>query len=436
MNHKSKDKTVRQRSAGVSRRRFLGAAGTLLALPCFVPARALGAGGVAAPSERITTALIGAGGRGGQIVAGGDQVVAVCDVDATHRQRAQAQINSLMGGNSCAAYGDFREVLAREDIDAVIVATPDHWHVPIALAAVRAGKAVYVEKPLTLYVQQGRVLADAVRRYFAIVQVGSQQRSDAKFIRACELVRNGRIGELKVVKVNIPTRSGSNNPWRPRAVPPELDYEMWLGPAPWSPYQPDRVHYKFRFVSDFSGGDVTNWGAHQLDIAQMGIGADESGPVEVVGRGKRNESGIHDVFYDVEVNYFYQNGVRVELRSGGNGVRFEGTEGWVYVDRGKLEMEPASLATTQIGPDEIHLAPQSTAGTHMGIWLDAIRKRNPKLVNVPVEVGHRSATVCHLANIAMELKRPLRWDPAAEQFLGDEEANRMLTRTPREPWRI
>lgn len=391
---------------------------------------------MAAPSERITTALIGSGSRGQQIIAGGDQVVAVCDVDANHRQQAQAQINALMGTNSCASYGDFREVLAREDIDAVVIATPDHWHVPIALAAVRAGKAVYVEKPLSLFVSEGRRLADAVRRYFAIVQVGSQQRSDEKFIRACELVRNGRIGQLKVVKVEIPTRPGSNNPWRPRPVPPELDYEMWLGPAPWSPYQPDRVHYKFRFVSDFSGGDVTNWGAHQLDIAQWGIGADDSGPVEVVGQGKRNESGIHDVFYDVAVDYFYQNGVRLELRSGDNGVRFEGSEGWIYVDRSKLEMEPAALATAQIGPGEIHLGPESPAGTHMGIWLDAIRRRNPKLVNAPVEVGHRSATLCHLANIAMELRRPLRWDPAAEEFLGDEEANRLLVRSPREPWRF
>lgn len=436
MQRKTTRKTDPRHGARFSRRRFLHTAGAMLAAPCFVPARALGAAGAAAPSERITTALIGSGSRGQQIIAGGDQVVAVCDVDANRRQQAQAQINALMGTNSCASYGDFREVLAREDIDAVVIATPDHWHVPIALAAVRAGKAVYVEKPLSLFVSEGRRLADAVRRYFAIVQVGSQQRSDEKFIRACELVRNGRIGQLKVVKVEIPTRPGSNNPWRPRPVPPELDYEMWLGPAPWSPYQPDRVHYKFRFVSDFSGGDVTNWGAHQLDIAQWGIGADDSDPVEVVGQGKRNESGIHDVFYDVAVDYFYQNGVRLELRSGNNGVRFEGSEGWIYVDRSKLEMEPAALATAQIGPGEIHLGPESPAGTHMGIWLDAIRKRNPKLVNAPVEVGHRSATLCHLANIAMELRRPLRWDPAAEEFLGDEEANRLLTRSPREPWRF
>ncbi len=434
MQRRTTGKADPQAGARFSRRRFLHTAGAALAAPCFVRASVLGADGQTAPSERITTALIGSGSRGQQIIAGGDQVVAVCDVDAAHRQQAQAQINSLLGTNSCAAYGDFREVLAREEIDAVVVATPDHWHVPIALAAVRAGKAVYVEKPLTLFVHEGRVLAEAVRRYFAILQVGSQQRTDEKFIRACELVRNGRIGELKAVKVKIPTRPGSDNPWRPRAVPPELDYEMWLGPAPWSPYQPDRVHYKFRFVSDFSGGDVTNWGAHQLDIVQMGIGADESGPVEVVGRGKRNQSGIHDAFYDVEVDFFYHGDVRVELRSGGNGVRFEGTEGWVYVDRGKLEMEPASLATARLGPGEIHLGPESSAGTHMGIWLDAIRKRDAKLVNAPVEVGHRSATLCHLANIAMEVGRPLRWDPAGEQFLGDDEANRLLTRSPREPW--
>ena len=170
-------------------------------------------------------------------------MVAVCDVDAKHRQAAKAKIDDMAGNKDCAAYGDFREVLDRDDVDAVVVATPDHWHVPIAVAAVRAGKAVYVEKPLTLFIQEGRILADIVRRYRAIVQVGSQQRSDEKFLKACELVRNGRIGDLQTVKVEIPTRPGSADPWSPRPVPKELDYDLWLGPAPWAPYHPNRCHY-------------------------------------------------------------------------------------------------------------------------------------------------------------------------------------------------
>jgi predicted dehydrogenase len=419
-----------------TRRRFLKSAGGLAAVPYVIPSAVLGAVGQPPPSERITTALIGSGGRGQQIMAGGDRVVAVCDVDAKHCEEAVAKINAMAGDRACKGYRDFREVLAREDIDAVVVATPDHWHVPIAVAAVQAGKAVYAEKPLTVTIREGRILADVVRRYGAIVQVGSQQRSDEKFIRACELVRNGRIGPLKKVRAEIPTRPGSDKPWSPRRVPAELDYEMWLGPAPWAPYHPDRVHYKFRFVSDYSGGDVTNWGAHQLDIAQWGIGADGSGPLEVTGRGKRNATGLHDVFYDVNVDFTYAGGVTVELRSGGNGVRFEGPEGWIYVSRSELKAEPESLLTSRIGPDEIHLAPEGGGGTHMGIWLESIRTRSPKLLNAPVEVGHRSATVCHLANIAMELGRPLKWDPIREQFVEDDQANRHLWRPMREPWRI
>jgi len=429
---------MKPRPTHPTRREFLKRAGIVCAAPYVVPLSALGAGDRRAASRRITTALVGSGSRGQQIMAGGDQVVAVCDVDAKHREAAKAKIDAMSGSQDCAAYGDFRDVLARDDIDAVVVATPDHWHVPIAIAAVKAGKAVYVEKPLTLTIREGRILADVVRRYGAILQVGSQQRSGEyeRFTRACELVRNGRIGEVQKVRVEIPTRPGSDKPWSPRPAPPELDYELWLGPAPWAPYHPDRCHYKFRFVSDYSGGDVTNWGAHQLDIAQWGIGADGSGPLEVEGRGKRNATGLHDAFYDVEVDYTYAGGVKVELRSGGNGVRFEGPEGWVYVSRERLDAEPKSLLTSRIRPDEIHLAPEGTAGTHMGIWLDCIRTRNPKGLNAPVEVGHRSATVCHLANIAMELGRKLKWDPAEEQFIDDEEANRLCWRPMRDPWQI
>jgi len=301
----------------------------------------------------------------------------------------------------------------------------------MAIAAVQANKAVYIEKPMTLTIEEGRQMVDVVRRYGAILQVGSQQRSDEKFIRACECVRNGRIGQLRTVRVDIPARAGNNKPWRPEPVPPELDYEAWLGPAPWAPYHTERCHYNFRFVSDYSGGDVTNWGAHQLDIAQWGIGADDSGPVEVRGAGKRNTNGLHDTFYDVSVDFVYANGVKVELRCNGNGVRFEGSQGWIYVSRKELKAQPSTILAAPIGPDEIRLAPPGSLKTHMGLWLDCIRGRTPQDINVPVEVGHRSGTVCHLANIAMELGRPLRWDPDLEAFLDDDSANRLRTRAPR-----
>ncbi len=427
---------MKSRLPRATRREFLKAAGAACAVPYGITSAALGGAGRSQAGERITTALIGAGGRGRQIMAGGDQVVAVCDVDAKHREKAKAKIDAMSGSRACAAYNDFREVLDRDDIDAVVVATPDHWHAPIAVAAMKAAKAVYIEKPMTVCIKEGRMMADVAERYGSILQVGSQQRSDEKFLKACELVRNGRIGELRTVRVEIPTRSGSADPWSPQPVPPELDYDLWLGPAPWAPYHRNRCHYKFRFVSDYSGGDVTNWGAHQLDIAQWGIGADDSGPREVEGRGKRNATGLHDVFYDVHVDFTFAGGVKVELRSGGNGVRFQGTEGWIYVSRQRLDAKPKSVLGSRIGPDEIHLAPQGTAGTHMGLWLDCIRARNPKGLNVPVEVGHRSATLCHLANIAMELRRKLKWDPQAEQFIDDDEANRMTWRPMRQPWRL
>jgi len=425
-----------------TRRGFLKTAGAVCGAPYLISSAALGAEGRPAAGNRITTALIGSGGRGQQIIAGGDKVVAVCDVDAKHRAAAKAQIDAMSGNKDCAAYGDFREVLARDDVDAVVVATPDHWHVPIAAAAVKAGKAVYVEKPLTVTIREGRLLAELVRRYGAIVQVGSQQRSDEKFIKACELVRNGRLGELKTVQVGILARAGkAAADWTPQPAPPELDYDLWLGPAPWAPYHRERCHYNFRFVSDYSGGDMTNWGAHHLDIAQWGIGADGSGPVEVEAHGKRNPNGLHDAFYDVQAVYTYPGGVKVHLRSGGaemktGGVRFEGTEGWVYVSREQIDAQPKSLLSAAIGPNEIHLGPTVAGGTHMGIWLECVRTRSPKGVNVPVEVGHRSATVCHIANIAMELGRGLKWDPAAEAFVDDDEANRKIARAMREPWRL
>ena len=423
------------RPTGPSRREFIKAAAVGVAAPYFVTSVARGA---AAPSNRITTALIGSGGRGQQIIAGGDRVVAVCDVDAEHRKKAKAKIDGLTGNQDCKEYNDFRDVLARDDVDAVVIAAPDHWHALMAIEAMKVGKAVYVEKPMTVCIREGRNMADAAARYGSILQVGSQQRSDEKFIKACELVRNGRIGKLNTVQVFIPTRPGSSKPWEPQPVPPELDYDFWLGPAPWAPYHKDRCHYQFRFVSDYSGGDVTNWGAHQLDITQLALGADDSGPLEILGYGKRNATGLHDVFYDVRVDFTYADDVTVQLRSNEdlNGVRFLGNEGWIYVSRSRIDAEPKSLLTSRIGPDEIHLAPKSGGGTHMGIWLDCIRNRKPAGLNAPVEVGHRSATVCHLANIVMALGRKLKWDPAEEQFIDDDEANRMTWRPLRQPWRF
>ena len=424
-------RTIRKTKT-LTRREFLKtsavAAGAAVVWPTIVPSSVFGAD---APSNRITFGCIGVGGKGSGNMKSfkgnpGSEVLAVCDVDAQHRDKAR----DSAGLSSESSYNDFREVLAREDIDAVSIGTPDHWHVPTSIAAVRAGKDVYCEKPLTLTIAEGRALADEVKRYGRVFQTGSQQRSGSEFRKGCELVVNGRIGKLHTMRVGIPGNNRKCEPtWTPEPVPDGFDYDLWLGPAPWEPYHTQRCHYQFRFILDYSGGQVTNWGAHHLDIAQWGNQADDTGPVEIRGKGEFPETGLFTTATKVDVEYTYANGVKLYLKTGGGGTRFEGSEGWVYVNRGKIDAEPKSILTTVIGPDEIHLY---ESRSHVQNFLDCIKSRKDPICNA--EVGHRSSTVCHLGNIAMLLDRPLKWDPQAEQFIGDSEANRMTWRPRRAPW--
>jgi predicted dehydrogenase len=417
----------------ISRRSLLRssalAAGTI-ALPTLVPSSVFGG---AAPSERITIGCIGVGNMGSSDLKAfksnaNAQVVAVCEVDA---QRL-AEARKLAGIDAGSCYGDFRELLARPDIDAVTVVTPDHWHVPICLAAVHAGKDVYCEKPLTLTILEGRTLANEVKRYGRILQTGSQQRSGAEFRKACELVRNGYIGEVKTVSAGLPGNNRKCEPtWQPQPVPEGFNYDMWLGPAEWAPYHVQRCHYEFRFLLDYSGGQVTNWGAHHLDIAQWGLGTDDTGPVQIVGAGEFPTTGLFTTATRVHFEMTYASGVKLICKTGGSGTRFEGTKGWVDVKRGKLETEPASLMTQTIGANETRLY---ESRNHHQNFLDCIKSRQQPIANV--EVGHRSSTLCHLGNIAMLLKRPLRWDPAKEEFVGDDAANRMRWRPSRAAWSL
>jgi predicted dehydrogenase len=427
-NEKSKDKS------GFNRRDLLkgslAVGASTFAIPAIVPSWSIGA---PAPSNRITIGVIGTGGKGmGNLKAfmnySDVKIVAVCDVDAAHLQKAREQAELTAG--SC--YNDFRELLARDDIDAVAVNTPDHWHVPISIAAIKAGKDVFCEKPLTLTIGGGRMLADASKRYGAVFQTGSQQRSDVEFRFGCELVRNGRIGKLQTIEVGIPGNNRDNPlDWQAQPVPDGFDYDMWLGPAQDAPYTPERCHYTFRFMLDYSGGQVTNWGAHYLDIAQWGIGADDSGPVEILGKGEFPTSGLFTTATHVDVTYTYANGVKLFLRTDKGYVRFNGTKGSVFIQRGFIETTPKSLVTTVIGPDEIHLY---RSADHKRNFLDCIKSRSETVV--PAEIGHRSSSLCHLANIAMLTGRPLNWDPQKERFTNDDAANRMLTRSMRPPWRL
>lgn len=451
----------------ISRRRFLrngavAGAGSL-GLPYIVAASALGNGGVA-PSNRITFASIGVGGMGTNdmraFLSQDDvQVVAVCDVveasdEYGHwykkgwngewfgRESARKIVEDHYSQKDragvfkgCDAYIDFREIIERGDIDAVCVATPDHWHAIPAISAAQAGKAIYCEKPLSLTVAEGRAMVEAVERYGVVFQTGTQRRSDERFRFLCELVRNGRIGRLKKVSTSI----GPNNKeapakdWKPMPVPDGFDYDMWLGPAPWVPYHKDRCLYTFRFGLDYSGGQTTNLGAHYIDVVQWANGSDRSGPIEFEDLGGEYPAdGLFTTATKVHFRARYANGVEVTCKTGVEGLmRFEGSEGWIEINGNKMTSQPESLGTSVIGPNEIHLY---RSNDHHRNFVDCIKTHGETAA--PIEVGHRSTSICHLGNIAMTLKQKLAWDPDAERFTNSDQANQMLARAMRSPWRL
>jgi len=434
---------MRSPSGALSRRMLLKRAAAALAAPAVIRASALGAEGRPAPSNRLTLGLVGLGSMGMRHVKGfiqenDCQLTAVCDVDATRRQAAYDLINKHYGNTDCAAIHDFRDVLARSDIDTVCIAIPDHWHAIAAVQAIRAGKDVYGEKPLALTIDEGKAIVREVNRHGCVWQTGSWQRSTRHFRFACELVRNRRIGRLKRVEVGIGI-GPTIEPQPPMPVPDGFDYDTWLGPAPWEPYTEKRCHWNFRWILDYSGGQVTDWGAHHIDIAQWGMGTDETGPVEVAGVGEFPSDGLYDAATHYRFECRYAGGVTLLAASNDvvrQGVRFIGDGGWVHVTRADLKTEPADLVRETIRPDEIHLArPRGDHRQgHRRDFLDCVKTRARPVT--PVEIGHRSATVCHLGNIAMRLGRAIRWDPLTEQILDDAEATRMMGRAMRSPWRV
>jgi predicted dehydrogenase len=437
------------RLAGITRRDFLrGAAATVVGVPCVITSAALGAGDRPAPSERIVMGGIGVGGQGTSdmkafLSNAVVQVVAVCDVDKAHRDDFKKKVDQYYGSSgACDTYNDFRELLARRDIDAVCIGTPDHWHAIATIVAAKAGKDVYCEKPMSLTIAEGRAMVNAVNRYGRVFQCGSQQRSGREFRTACELVRNGRLGKLRRIEVGIPGNNKTCPPvWSPEPVPEGFDYDLWLGQAPWAPYVALRCHYTFRFVLDYSGGQVTNWGAHHLDIAQWGNGTDATGPLQVEGHGEFPTTGLFTTATKVDFTCTYANGVvlackttggaKIDGEEGvGGGTKFIGTNGWVHVNRGKLDAEPKAILQEPIGPNEIHL--YESKG-HQANFIECCKTRGRTAA--PVEVGHRSATICHLGNIAMIVNRKIQWDPQKEEVVGDPDAQRMTWRPMRPPWR-
>lgn len=429
-------KTNRKRA--LSRRGFLKAAVASVAFPYIIPGSALGLDGAVAPSNRITMASIGVNGMGTADMRSflgcpDAQVVAVCDVERAHRERAKGIVEEHYGAKGCDLYNDFRDVIARDDIDAVNIGTPDHWHVLISMAAAKSGKDVYCEKPLSKTIAEGRALCDTMKKYGRVFQTGTQLRSTRSVRYACELVQNGRIGKIHTIRTFVPT--APSNPLEPeQPVPDGLDYDMWLGPAPYKPYTPKRVHFSFRYFSDYAGGSMTDLGAHDNDIAQWGNGTQLTGPVAIEGAGEFPRDGLYDTCMKFKVEYTYANGVKIicstDPNPQGTGVRFEGTDGWIYV-RSSMDADPYSVLSSSIGPNEIHLY---DSPNHWQNFLDCVKSRGETIA--PPEVGHRSVSVCHLGNIALKLGRKLQWDPEQEHFVNDAEADRMLLSPMRGPWTL
>ncbi len=440
-----------QNRESVSRRAFLkktalSTAG-VMAFPSIVPASVLGPN---APSNRIAVGAIGTGriAREADIpgVLRHDQadIVAVCDLDSIRLKEGKQFVETYYAEkrkkpmNSVKMYDDFRELLDDRGIDAVTISTPDHWHAVPAMEAAKAGKDIYLQKPTSLTIREGRILSDTVHRYGVIVQIGSQQRSSEPFRRACELVRNGRIGKLHTVYVGLPSDpAGQEEPEMP--VPPNLNYEMWLGQAPYAPYTENRVHPREGYdrpgwlrVESYGAGMITGWGSHHVDTAHWGMGTEYTGPIAVEGWGKFPEKGLWNVHIDFRTEALYANDMKMIV--GGDstlGVRFEGSEGHVFVTRWEIvEAEPASILKSRIGPDEIELY---KSDDHYGNWLECIRTRRQPAA--PVEVGHRSCTACLIHQIVMHLGRRIYWDPVREVFKNDDEANSWLSRPVRQPWR-
>lgn len=449
----------------ITRRHFihtkLTAALAAAAFPSILPGSVLGKNGKVTPGNRVTLGCIGVGpqGRGdmGGFLGQADvQVVGVCDVAKTNLEAARAQVNQKYHDAGCAVFGDYRELLARKDIDAVLIATPDHWHVPTAVSAARAGKDIYLEKPMGLSIAEDQLLRKTVRKHERIFQFGTQQRSSREFRRACELVRSGRIGKLKQINVwCAASRPGGST--TPALVPDGLDYERWLGPARFTPYTVDKCFdvsvpgawKTWWYNYDYALGFVAGWGVHPLDIAYWAHPAMMTGVLEVEGKAIIPTEGACNTAIAWDVNFSFADGVVLRYKGTPNGydkisemndlrpwhsrygaapdhgTAFEGTDGWVMVHRGGLHTHPESLAEEKPAAGDVHL---TESPHHARNFVDSIKRRTPAIC--PIEDAVQADILCHLSDIAMRLNRKLKWDAAREHFVKDAEANHKLAMRP------
>jgi len=423
---------MNRQNSKISRRAFVQGVGLSVAAPYVITSTALGAPGTPPASERVTVGKIGYGGRGSGIAGVGGQVVAACDTWKNRRDHWAARAK-------CPAYVDFRDVLARDDIDAVCIATPDHWHVPIAIAAARAGKDMYCEKPLGLTVREDQLCRDAVRRYGRIFQYGTQQRSSAHCRYGCELVRSGYIGEVKEIHVLVP-EGWSGGSVTPAPVPEALDYERWLGPARWRPYC-NQAHYGdgsgWAYTYDYCLGYIAGCGAHPLDILQWGYDSHLAGPWEVEGTGWIPPEGRNDTVMRYNVDFRFANGVKLNVKAGkrdwvgNNCTTFIGTEGSISISREWVKADPASLLTIKLKDNDVHLPQSNNHGVN---FAESVKSRLDPVSNI--EDAVRSNFISTIADIAIRTGRKIVWDPAKEEIVGDDQASRRLSRPYRDPWRL
>jgi predicted dehydrogenase len=446
----------------------LAGAACVLGFPTIIPSSALGADGATAPSDRITLGCIGVGRQGTGDMKGFLQhddvrVVAICDVQETARNAAKALVDARNGDKQCATYNDFRELIARKDVDALLLATGERWTPYIGIAAARLGKHMYYEKPCALTVENAKAIRAAVKQSGVVFQFGAQQRSSQYFRFACELVRNGKIGQLKTVAIASSGGGARLQPEVPKDPPPGFDWDLWLGPAPWVPYSDLRTSVYWLRISDYGLGNLAGgWGIHDLDIAQWVNNSDDTTPISVEGTGTLYDD-IRDTVATYDIEHTYANGVKIKFMDGatarrqfnqfgpGNSDVLIGTEGWIWVSRDGIKTQPESLMRTIIGPNDkqvisgldysleaiqagnpaLHAAAPSDHRTN---FLDAIRTGRPNVS--PVDVAAHDEMIAQMADIAVRLKRKLHWDPIKEEFINDEQANRRLAKPARGPWRL
>lgn len=433
------------KSSRISRRSFLATAGAAIAAPMIVPSSVFGQN---APSNRITMGIVGWGmmgpGNTSAFMKQADcQVVAACDLDKRYLEPAVGAINKHYGNSDCARYHDFREMMARNDIDAVMLAVPDHWHALTSIEACKQKKDIYGEKPLARTVAEQQAMVKAVQKHKRIWQTGSWQRSTANFQKAVAIVRNGLIGKVTRVEVGLPGGhvdfKKTGDKMQVSTPPPELDYDLWIGPAKMMPYIEGRVHMNWRWHYNTGGGQLLDWMGHHGDIAHWGLDFDETGPLEIEGEGEfPSEDAVWNTCTKYRVELKYPKDVTMIVAGGHkdirSGTKWIGTDGWVWVDRGGFDASKAEWKEWKSIPEELQKVKIYKSDNHYRNFLDCVKSRKPTIT--PIETAHRSLVPGHLGLISMLVKRKIKWDPKKEVIVGDKEASKLLTREYRDPWKL